>query len=87
MRAYRYGLARRPMQMGAQPAGHLPVKNATHLTPNYDKPNSRFGHVYYDHELSEAAVANFELVPAGEAELFKLNDYEMLETDPAYMTN
>ena len=68
MTIYRYGLARRPLQIGAQPKGFILSPGTSRMEPDYDQPDQRFGTIDYPVKLSDADAKAYELSFLGEVE-------------------
>lgn len=66
MTIYRYGLLRRPMQMGAQPKGFIVSPGAMRTVADYDRYPDRFGTIDYPAPLSQNDLYAYELVFMGE---------------------
>jgi hypothetical protein len=65
VQVYRYGLARRPLQMGAQPRGFLINPGLLNKEPDHSNPGHRFGFLDYPERLSDEDVKGYELTAFG----------------------
>lgn len=67
MKVYRYGLERRPAQLGAVPKGFIPDPTSK---PDPENHTVRHGWIDYPAPLSEEDVKSYELVIIGEIRRF-----------------
>jgi hypothetical protein len=74
MKVYRYGLERRPLQLGAQPRGFIIDSTLIrpYGQPDIENPLRRFGCIDYAEKLSDEDVRAYELNFLGEVERAEL---------------